>query len=509
MPNSVRSDMSARSTGSRRYRTVSRGSNVDESLFGSAKGASPGGNVLGEEELARLVNTKPSKVEVDSLVITTGELDRLRKAATVNPLQEKAAALERARAQREAAQAAAKERKKAMQAREAARKAALPKSDLEQEDADNAAAIVSAAQKAKDEQHDTVKEMNRMQLYAKCVTIRDAQLLEKQLLAKQKEEEERQMDLAMEEERVRALSMYEERELRKEEERKAGAAIIRRQIEERERERIRQAELQDQEREAMLRQIAALKEQEEQLTEARRVAGQRLLEEASAANKQQLERKKQAKLAEELEEQRIVEYIREKEAREAERMAEEEAIARAKIEQQRKMLEAQEGAADKKAEEDELRARRAQEQYERNWRAKERAEAEKKAKQLSEIMDSRQAQMRDKELRSVSQARAEQEQFERIIAVQREQERAEEEKARKVAAAALAHGRQIQEGIAANAERRAKEKQAYLEAGNKDRYAREAELKRLQTIKERKVEELRKAGVPGKYLSELEKKKIG
>ena len=110
-----------------------------------------------------------------------------------------------------------------------------------------------------DEERDEVKGMNRMMLYAKCVTIRDAQGAEKRSIQRETEEEERRMDVAMEIDRVKALEAYEERERRRAEEQRKGAAIIVDQIHEREQERIREEELRDLERQQLMREIERLK----------------------------------------------------------------------------------------------------------------------------------------------------------------------------------------------------------------------------------------------------------
>merc|ERR1719454_654885 len=99
-------------------------------------------------------------------------------------------------------------------------------------------------------------------LYAKVVTIRDAQMNEKKIMEKERQEEERRLDTVMEIERLKALKMYEEREAKSKLDRKLGASVIIDQMQEREKERVRQLELQDQEREAMLKQVEAMKAEE-------------------------------------------------------------------------------------------------------------------------------------------------------------------------------------------------------------------------------------------------------
>merc|ERR1712078_15387 len=72
--------------------------------------------------------------------------------------------------------------------------------------------VLEKAKQALDEEMDDVKHMNQMMLYSKIVTIRDAQIQEKRYIQQEKEEEERQLDMMMEIERLKALKMYEERE---------------------------------------------------------------------------------------------------------------------------------------------------------------------------------------------------------------------------------------------------------------------------------------------------------
>merc|ERR1712078_270642 len=104
---------------------------------------------------------------------------------------------------------------------------------------------LSRAEYLQQEEHDDVKSMNRMLLYAKCVTIRDQQIQDKQRMMEAEEEEERRMDIVMEIERIKALQAYREREVHRAAERKRGAEILNMQISEREKDRIRLEELRD------------------------------------------------------------------------------------------------------------------------------------------------------------------------------------------------------------------------------------------------------------------------
>lgn len=68
------------------------------------------------------------------------------------------------------------------------------------------------------EQLDEVKQMNKMVMYAKCVTVRDKQLNEKQVIHGDFKIQEKRKDLMMEIERLKKIKYYEELEKVKKEE---------------------------------------------------------------------------------------------------------------------------------------------------------------------------------------------------------------------------------------------------------------------------------------------------
>jgi hypothetical protein len=86
-------------------------------------------------------------------------------------------------------------------------------------------ATVSRADELLAEQQDEAKAMDQMVLYAKCVTIRDAQLEERKDMMLEEEAEGRRLDTMMEIERVKALENYEERERQRKVERLIGAKV--------------------------------------------------------------------------------------------------------------------------------------------------------------------------------------------------------------------------------------------------------------------------------------------
>lgn len=69
-----------------------------------------------------------------------------------------------------------------MQAMDRDRSKKLPATEIEVEQNQRAEGLLSKAQMQLDEEHDDVKHMNQMTLYAKVVTVRDKQLEENKSL---------------------------------------------------------------------------------------------------------------------------------------------------------------------------------------------------------------------------------------------------------------------------------------------------------------------------------------
>merc|ERR1719230_2295602 len=167
-----------------------------------------------------------------------------------------------------------------------------------------------------DEEMDDVKHMNQMMLYSKVVTIRDAQIQEKRMVQSEREEEDRQLDMMMEIERLKALKMYEEREKARLDDQRRGAQVIVEQIKDRQAPRMREEESRDQERAFILKQIEALKAEEVEQQKQKKMAAARLMNEVNAANTAAMKIKEEKMLGEKLEEQKIIDYQENKEARE-------------------------------------------------------------------------------------------------------------------------------------------------------------------------------------------------
>lgn len=147
---SRRSKASQKSVG--RYRRTEGG--VDESLFSAPKTGERAASA--PKVIAK--TKKPTKIEMDSIVLTAADLDRIQRAAA--PVGQFDDHNDSGKHDMEAAKAKAQERKQRMLAMEEQRKANQQKSDLELEDDQRSKDIVGNAQHVREETMDAVKHMN-------------------------------------------------------------------------------------------------------------------------------------------------------------------------------------------------------------------------------------------------------------------------------------------------------------------------------------------------------------
>lgn len=444
----------------------------------------------------------------DAVVIPASELNRLRNNSRLLTREEE---MEQKRRQEEAnlerMQKSHARKEKIRQMEEERKKNAM----LHEQEKDNRAGKNSVLERAKqmlDEDMDDVKHMNQMMLYSKIVTIRDAQVQEKRMVQAEKEEEERVLDAMMEIERLKALKMYEEREKERLNDQRRGAKVVIEQIKDRQSQRMREEEARDQERAFILKQIEALKSEEIEQQNQKKLAAERLMKEVNNANAAAMAIKEEKMLADKLEEQKIIEYQEAKEQRERELEEEKARVAAEKEKETARLRAMQEKAQDKAAEMDALRAKRASEAAERAARNKERMERERVEAINQELNDARQQQQAEKERRLGEQAKFERDEFERIIEVQLQQEEAERNRQSEEHSLRIDHSRELRSQIQAREEKALQERRDFLEEGNTVRAQIGSERKKLEKIKARKIEELKKTGVPEKYCAELARKKI-
>lgn len=196
------------------------------------------------------------------------------------------------------------------------------KSDIEKENLQSTNNLLAQAKQMMDEEHDLVKDMNKLVLYSKVATIRDKQLEEKKTIISEYKNQNMKIDLMMEYERLKELKFQEDRERERREQQKQGALIIIDQIKERDIERLRQKEILERERQLIIKQMKDLEDEDRRIAELKKVQGAKLSKEVSEANNLAIELKERRKIEEKELELKIFQYNMEKIKKEEEELAE-------------------------------------------------------------------------------------------------------------------------------------------------------------------------------------------
>mmetsp|Transcript_44288 Transcript_44288/g.103874 ORF Transcript_44288/g.103874 Transcript_44288/m.103874 type:complete len:508 (-) Transcript_44288:497-2020(-) len=489
------------SAGGAKYKSKGA-SMVDESLFGSqtAKArATQGVSIVSKSMLASALGNTAA-------VLAATDVDRMRASSQIKGWDEEREAMRLAAETLAERKAKANARKEYMIKQEEERKRNVPLTDLEKADIIKRGAMLSNAALHLAEGIDDVKQMNQMVALAKTMTIRDMQLDEKKEGEFLRLHEERRLDELAESERLKALAMYDTRDVKRSKDRQYGAEVLKRQMADRERMRLRELGMQDKERDAMAKQMSSLKADEVVAQAERREQNRRLLEEVALANAEQIRTKNRLAAAEKEDERRIMAYNKAKDERERAEVSAKERIRIEKEAEMERMRAAQQKMQDVQSGIDALRMRRADEEKEREWRRKEKAEAERQLAVQSQLSDAREYQREEKERRMIEATLLDREEFDYTLRVQAEQQMRDEMAHSQVKAAQLAYKEELQSQIVMNAVARKENRLQFLNEGRSTAAESLAEKAKLETIKARKLAELKTAGVADKYLVDLMKK---
>ncbi|XP_072049363.1 cilia- and flagella-associated protein 45-like [Amphiura filiformis] len=531
------STSSARRAKTRQYYTVSKTSNVDESLFGEPNKAarsraqnSPTQEVVNTQRGSPSSSAKNSKrkekkeIQVitkdlirnlivpredpsgQSVVLPTNEFQRILYASRVLSSEERVAEIAEMQKMKKAAEEKSNELKLQMQSLDRTRQKNEKLNDLEEEAREKAEYLLQKAKEQREEQEDEIKHLNELMLNAKCHAIRDAQMLEKGMIKDEYQEEEKRLDIMMELERQRALELQEEIENERKRERYEGASKVLNQIAQREEERALDQERKDQEALQRLKYLEKLQREDLEDLKKKHIMTLEAQAEIARANEEAEHMKKRKEEQEQLADLKVNEYMKQKASREAAFEAEQEKIKIEKEKEIARLRAQQERAKDYQAEKDALRAKRNQEQREREWRQKEKEDAVKKAETEQMLKIAREVQVRNKEHFMSVEAQRERAEFERVLEAQLEAMDKEKGEEADQHYKRLDHAEDVRKQIRQKEQLKVGERNAFFEEGVKIKEEANARRARLDNIKGKKLKELREAGVPEKYCAEVERR---
>lgn len=333
---------------------------------------------MGKDDIKAIKQKVVKGQQADAVVLKASELARIKESTKVIGKQQEADEKKRLEAEREKEREAAETLKKKIKTFDQTRTKKLPMTVYQKDAKEKNETLLTKAELAMDQELDDVKQMNKMVHYAKCATIRDKQLEESKELEKLKREDDQRMDIMMEIERLKALQFHEEKEKSHKDSQREGALVIVEQIKEREQQRMREQELKDKEQRQMIKQIAELQQEEVKQQEKKVVRAQELMQAVKESNKRAVEIKSKKSNEEKDLDNKIIDYNKQKALREEELQAELKRIHDEKEKEVQRLREKQLRAINKQAEIDELKARRAFEESERQAREKEKKECEER-----------------------------------------------------------------------------------------------------------------------------------
>mmetsp|Transcript_28961 Transcript_28961/g.35226 ORF Transcript_28961/g.35226 Transcript_28961/m.35226 type:complete len:507 (-) Transcript_28961:164-1684(-) len=485
------------STCSSRYRTVSCGSSVDESLFGHSRCDTNKSNA------SRTSSTK----NTNAVYLTSNEFNKI-KNRVLQPSNIHSNVTSQANNNTTSSdprthdRAVARKKHMVKLAQESLKNSLCSSSSPSSPHARNNAVRASALAKM-EEKEDIVKLLRTCSARAVAFTIRDDQIRDTKIREKMERDYERRMDLSMEVDRLREMEEREAEEKRKLDKRVLDRKVIEDQILEREKRRLLEEEERERENKHMLAVIAKFKREDEEAALRKREQAKQATKDVIEHNRRAEELKRERQQIERDEEEMFASYQAQRDEQLRKREEEEREKQRQKKELQKKLLESQTKSMDEKLALDELRARRAQNEKERKHREAELAAARKKKRDIEILHAARQRQ--DEERRQAMQReeqfkRQEYESAIRMAHDMAERERREaEETNRKNEEFRQALQKQIEE----NEDRRRRDIKHKRKEGVAIAQNMKSEKEKLEQIRDRMVQEMKDKGINEKYFCEM------
>ncbi|KAF7260115.1 hypothetical protein EG68_02344 [Paragonimus skrjabini miyazakii] len=548
-PSQTASQQSSKSSSSRKskissYRTIGRQSVVDENLFGEPHHvkelARNVNNKAIEEPEITVTRPKSSNDNCDkerifrghkrirhissdlvrdiiipdgdsntkSIILSKKQYDELTEKAKIVTDEDEKEALRTANEIKLSEAAASQARKEQMRQHDLARHKNAKLTDLEEEARKQAEVLLQKALEQRQDQEDEIRELNELILNAKIQAIRDEQILEKQQIKKEMSEEELRLDNMMEMARQDAIRIQEEIDKKRHEQEMLGACQVLNQIQQNRQDRLLELERNEQENALAQQRINEELLKEIANREVKHQMQAKIRTDLNNANDDMRRRRAEEQERDRLFDLKILEIQKEKAEREAAYEAEQARIRQEKELEIARLRALQERASDEAAERDALRAKRAAEAREREWRLKEKADALKKQETEDLLKRARITQAEERRRLLAIEAGRERMEFERILKRQKEMMDNDQREQNEAKLKNQKYAEEIRRQICLKEQERISERNAFFEEGV--RLEEEARLRRMRLMdaKNRKLKELRAAGIPEKYLHQVERKAL-
>lgn len=465
--------------------------NVDESLFGTR----------GQATHRSGSSRNAGKAIAAAHVVSKADLRRMKGEAVIVTEQKLAEMQLQKEKELEITREISMKRKKKMiekELREHREKLAL-EGELEAEKA----AHLSESDKVQHQHLDSVKRINSLAQRASAFMVREEQIRNKEDRAHFEKAYSRHFEDRMEVDRVNELARRREQNEIDREKRIEARRMLEVQIAERERLKIREEEAKALEAQKIIEKYKKYEKEDQEKVEARREHVRRTVIEVAKTNAQIKEMKIKMKERERRDELVAAMYLRKKAKEEEIKFKEEERLKVKKEERTAKLRAQQEKVQDKRAAQDELRAKRAYEAKEMAARQKAKDEIEWRRTNAQYILSERKKQEEFKRAQRNSETLSDKR------AADRARRQAEEENARRREVAKLQHEEKMKyqaslnRQIADNEQKRERESVFQQAEGalGKKKILKEKIV--VDKIRKETIQRLRREGVKDQYLVEL------
>ncbi|CAG9131219.1 unnamed protein product [Plutella xylostella] len=438
-------------------------------------------------------------------VMDRAEYERLKQQAQVKTKDEQLAALEAAE---EAERQLAKESQERidllrsrLQAQPGAEAGAGGKDELEAPD--QTTHTLNRAELLRADSLPGPRLASQVILASKCHAIRDAQLVEKQLIQQELSEEEKRLDAIMEENRVAALGRAEAGEARRRRLQLDNLAALKEQITAHDTAKIMEAERIEEESVRMNQANIAVQIDEANKLKEKLERQRQLKETLDRANAEIIYFKQLQNEEDRISNQRIALFLQQRQEREARARAERAAATAVKQKGIEHISRAQKAEQELKSELERIRNLKIQEDVEREYRRRERDAAVKRRDDMRKLHEARNNQIKDihrmiareiaKDEQSFNDAARQNDQF-----LQKEKLLEDERKAR-----IEKHRQEIMKQINDKERARAEQREKIHSQGVALRMEQELQDKYEKMVIKQKVEDMRRQKIADKYVSEV------
>ncbi|KAB0793441.1 hypothetical protein PPYR_13070 [Photinus pyralis] len=462
--------------------------------------------VFGKNQIRKLIIPSREPIKTPGIWPST-EFKRLQKAAYVLTQKDKLAMIEEAQQRKLQIQTDCERRKESLKKSQLEQRA-KPDSKLAKEEgaaAEKNQYVLQRAYELRQEQEDEVKNASSMILAAKCLAVRQQQLVEKDLMKRELDEEERRLDSMMEQERQKKLKEEEERKRYRRELGQRNAQAISQQISENQVQKLLEEERKEEECRNINKAMIRMQQDDAEKIRQTHLAQKKIREDLAESNAKIEHFKIVQKEEERIANLRIEEFTRKKAEAQAARDAELAEIKAAKEREIARLRDAQLKAQQAQAADDEVQALRRQEEYERQWREKQKAEARRKKEMDDALKKARAIQMEDLRKLQAIEIQKEEEEFHKVARVQQELFEKDLQQKREKKEAAIRHRKELLMQINEKEKEKILQIKQKFQEGDTLRMEQEVRNINIQNVIKRKVQKMRENNVPENFVSDIER----